>query len=54
PTKSKKVTCKQLEEEIYFQIPFNKSIVLCSSALETVKNDVDNLILAFEELIIHS
>ncbi|CAG8465873.1 20009_t:CDS:2 [Dentiscutata erythropus] len=54
PTESEKVTCKQLEEELdYFQIPFNKSTVSCSFALETVKNKFNNLIIAFEELIIY-
>ncbi|CAG8575114.1 BTB/POZ protein [Gigaspora rosea] len=53
PTESGKVTCKQLEEELdYFQIPFNKSTILCSSAIETVRNNVNKLILGFEELII--
>ncbi|CAG8623517.1 14300_t:CDS:2, partial [Dentiscutata heterogama] len=53
PNESNKVTCKQLEEELdYFQIPFNKSTLLCSSALETVRNNVKRIILEFEELII--
>ncbi|CAG8782154.1 20492_t:CDS:2, partial [Dentiscutata erythropus] len=53
PVKSEQVTRKQLEEELdYFQIPFDKSTILCSSALETVRNNVNNLISAFEELII--
>ncbi|CAG8777558.1 22064_t:CDS:2, partial [Dentiscutata erythropus] len=53
PNESEKVTFKQLEEELnYFQIPFNKSTLLCKSALETVRNNVNNLILRFEELII--
>ncbi|CAG8445628.1 2018_t:CDS:2 [Dentiscutata heterogama] len=54
PIEYGKVTCKQLEEELdYFQIPFDKSTVLCSSALEIVRNKFNNLILSFEELIIH-
>ncbi|CAG8699690.1 7162_t:CDS:2 [Dentiscutata erythropus] len=53
PTESGKVTCKQLEEEFdYFQIPFNKSAVIYSSALETIRNNVNRLTLAFEELVI--
>ncbi|CAG8582134.1 27513_t:CDS:2 [Dentiscutata erythropus] len=53
PTESEKVTCEQLEVELdYFQIPFNKSKVLCSSAFETVRNNYNNLLLSFEELII--
>ncbi|KAF0551114.1 nucleotide binding protein 1-like protein [Gigaspora margarita] len=51
---SGKVTYKQLEEEYnYFQIPFNKSAVICSSALETIRNNFNTLMLAFEELIIY-
>ncbi|KAF0524912.1 BTB/POZ protein [Gigaspora margarita] len=54
PNESGKVTYKQLEEEFnYFQIPFNKSTVICSSALETIRNNFNTLILAFEELIIY-
>ncbi|RIB24344.1 BTB/POZ protein [Gigaspora rosea] len=53
PTESEKVTRKQLEEELdYFHIPFNKSKVLCSLALEAVRNNFKNLIFGFEELII--
>ncbi|CAG8773054.1 42596_t:CDS:2 [Gigaspora margarita] len=51
---SGKVTYKQLEEEYnYFQIPFNKSTVICLSALETIRNNFNTLILVFEELIIY-
>ncbi|RIB23837.1 BTB/POZ protein [Gigaspora rosea] len=54
PNESGKVTYKQLEEEFnYFHIPFNKSTVICSSALETIRNNFNTLILAFEELIIY-
>ncbi|CAG8593128.1 26988_t:CDS:2 [Gigaspora margarita] len=53
PNESGKVTCKQLEVELdYFQIPFDKPTVICSSVLEIVRNNINNLILAFEELII--
>ncbi|RIB23838.1 BTB/POZ protein [Gigaspora rosea] len=54
PYESRKVTYKQLEEEFnYFQIPFNKSTVICSSALETIRNNINTLILTFEKLIIY-
>ncbi|CAG8715607.1 36512_t:CDS:2 [Gigaspora margarita] len=54
PIESGKVTWKQIEEELdYFQIPFKKSTLLCSLALQTVRNKFNNLILIFEELIIH-
>ncbi|CAG8603496.1 10953_t:CDS:2, partial [Dentiscutata heterogama] len=53
PNESGKVTCKQLEEELdYFQIPFDKPAVICSSILEIIRNNIYNLISAFEELII--
>ncbi|RIB24339.1 BTB/POZ protein [Gigaspora rosea] len=53
PNESGKVTCKQLEVELdYFQIPFDKPKVICSSVLEIIRNNINNLILAFEELII--
>ncbi|CAG8512011.1 4966_t:CDS:2 [Racocetra fulgida] len=53
PIISGQVTHRQLEEELdYFQIPFNKSTVLCSLALETVRQKVSDIILAFEELVI--
>ncbi|CAG8786660.1 13005_t:CDS:1 [Dentiscutata erythropus] len=53
PTESENITCKQLEEELdYFQIFFKKSIVICSSALETARNNLNNIIWGFEELII--
>ncbi|KAF0524914.1 BTB/POZ protein [Gigaspora margarita] len=54
PYESGKVIYKQLEEEFnYFQIPFNKSAVICSSALETIRNNINTLILTFEKLIIY-
>ncbi|CAG8727202.1 1786_t:CDS:2, partial [Dentiscutata erythropus] len=50
---TEKIPYKQLKEEFdYFQIPLEESIVLCSLAIEAVKNKYNNLILAFEELII--
>ncbi|CAG8605006.1 4404_t:CDS:1 [Dentiscutata erythropus] len=53
PNESGKVTYKQLEEELdYFQIPFDKPAVICSSILGIIRNNIDNLISAFEELII--
>ncbi|CAG8503817.1 10583_t:CDS:2 [Dentiscutata erythropus] len=53
PTESENVTCKQPEEELdYFQIPFNKSTIICSSALETARNNLNNIIWGFDELII--
>ncbi|CAG8539493.1 20977_t:CDS:2 [Dentiscutata erythropus] len=53
PTEFGNFTYKQLEEELdYFQIPFNRPTVICSSVLETIRNNINTLILAFEELII--
>ncbi|CAG8661054.1 17582_t:CDS:1, partial [Dentiscutata erythropus] len=52
-TESGRVTWKQLEEELdYFQIPFNRPTVICSSVLETIRTNFNNLISMFEELII--
>ncbi|CAG8720789.1 3540_t:CDS:2 [Dentiscutata erythropus] len=52
--KSSKITSKQLEEELdYFQIPFNRSTIFCSLALESSISTFKRLIVAFEELVIH-
>ncbi|CAG8749807.1 18908_t:CDS:2, partial [Racocetra fulgida] len=53
PTETGQVTRRHLEEELdYFQIPFNKSTVSGSLALDTVKQMLNDLILTFEELVI--
>ncbi|CAG8678675.1 9184_t:CDS:2 [Cetraspora pellucida] len=53
PTKLGQVTREQLTEEFdYFQIPFNKSTVSCAWALDIVRQKFNDLILAFEELVI--